>query len=78
MTPISSGHWSHPHVAEPFLKQMPLGRWATEDEIAAPLVFLLSDAASMITGFSLPIDGGFSWRYPFGDDTTSLSHSLLG
>jgi L-xylulose reductase len=32
MTPISSGHWSQPHVAEPFLKQMPLGRWATEDE----------------------------------------------
>lgn len=62
MTPISSGHWSQPHVAEPFLKQMPLGRWATEDEIAAPIVFLLSDAASMITGVSLPIDGGFSCR----------------
>nr|WP_246800828.1 SDR family oxidoreductase [Mesorhizobium amorphae] len=55
-TPISSGHWSQPHVAEPFLK--PLGRWATEDEIAGPIVFLLSDAASMITGISLPIDGG--------------------
>lgn len=60
MTPISSGHWSQPHVAEPFLKQMPLGRWASEAEIAAPIVFLLSDAASMITGISLPIDGGFS------------------
>ena len=62
MTPISSGHWSQPHVAEPFLRQMPLGRWATEDEIAAPIVFLLSDAASMITGVSLPIDGGYSCR----------------
>jgi L-xylulose reductase len=62
MTPISSGHWSQPHVAEPFLKQMPLGRWATEDEIAAPIVFLLSDAASMITGVSLPIDGGYTCR----------------
>ena len=60
MTPISSGHWSQPHVAEPFLKQMPLGRWASEAEIAAPIVFLLSDAASMITGVSLPIDGGFT------------------
>jgi NAD(P)-dependent dehydrogenase (short-subunit alcohol dehydrogenase family) len=39
---------------------MPLGRWATEDEIAAPIVFLLSDGASMITGVSLPIDGGFT------------------
>ncbi|CAH2400898.1 SDR family oxidoreductase [Mesorhizobium escarrei] len=62
MTPISSGHWSQPHIAEPFLKQMPLGRWATEDEIAGPIVFLLSDAASMITGISLPIDGGYSCR----------------
>ncbi|UXS41006.1 SDR family oxidoreductase [Agrobacterium tumefaciens] len=60
MTPISSGHWSQPHVAGPFLKQMPLGRWASEAEIAAPIVFLLSDAASMITGISLPIDGGFT------------------
>ncbi|WP_415082282.1 SDR family oxidoreductase [Labrys sp. (in: a-proteobacteria)] len=62
MTPISSGHWSQPQVAEPFLKNMPLGRWATEDEIAAPIVFLLSDAASMITGVSLPIDGGYTCR----------------
>ncbi|RVB78754.1 SDR family oxidoreductase [Mesorhizobium sp. M6A.T.Cr.TU.014.01.1.1] len=62
MTPISSGHWSQPHVAEPFLKQMPLGRWATEDEIAGPIVFLLSDTASMITGVSPPIDGGYPCR----------------
>ena len=62
MTPISSGHWSQPHVAEPFLKQMPLGRSATEDEVAGPIVFLLSDAASMITGVSLPIDGGYTCR----------------
>ena len=45
-----------------FNHQMPLGRWATEAEIAAPIVFLLSDAASMITGVSLPVDGGYSSR----------------
>jgi NAD(P)-dependent dehydrogenase (short-subunit alcohol dehydrogenase family) len=60
MTDMSSGYWGQPEVGEPFLKQMPLGRWASEDEIAAPIVFLLSDAASMITGVSLPIDGGFT------------------
>ena len=41
---------------------LPLGRWATEDEIAAPITFLLSDAASMISGVSLPIDGGYTCR----------------
>ena len=41
---------------------MPLGRWATEAEIAAPIVFLLSDDASMITGVSLPVDGGYCCR----------------
>ena len=60
MTEMSAFYWGRPDIGEPFLNAMPLGRWATEDEIAAPIVFLLSDGASMITGVSLPIDGGFS------------------
>jgi NAD(P)-dependent dehydrogenase (short-subunit alcohol dehydrogenase family) len=60
MTEMSAFYWGRPEIGEPFLKAMPLGRWATEDEIAAPIVFLLSDGASMISGVSLPIDGGFS------------------
>ena len=60
MTPMSAWYWGRPEIEKPFLSQMPLGRWATEDEIAAPIVFLLSDGASMITGVSLPIDGGFT------------------
>lgn len=59
MTPMSAWYWGREDIEKPFLEQMPLGRWATEDEIAAPIVFLLSDDASMITGVSLPIDGGF-------------------
>jgi L-xylulose reductase len=62
MTPMSAWYWGRPEIAEPFLAAMPLGRWATEDEIAAPIIFLLSDGASMITGVSLPIDGGFTCR----------------
>jgi L-xylulose reductase len=58
MTEMSAFYWGRPEIGGPFLKRMPLGRWATPEEIAAPIVFLLGDGASMITGVSLPIDGG--------------------
>ena len=62
MTPMSASYWGRPEIGGPFLAAVPLGRWATEPEIAAPIVFLLSDDASMITGVSLPIDGGYTAR----------------
>jgi NAD(P)-dependent dehydrogenase (short-subunit alcohol dehydrogenase family) len=60
MTEMSAFYWGRPDIGDPFLAQMPLHRWATENDIAAPIVFLLGDGAAMITGVSLPIDGGFT------------------
>lgn len=60
MTPMSAWYWGREDIGKPFLDTMPLGRWATEDEIAGPIVFLLSDDAAMISGAALPIDGGFA------------------
>lgn len=60
MTAMSAPYWGQAHIQHQFLNLMPLGRWATEDEIAAPIVFLLSDDASMISGVTLPIDGGYT------------------
>jgi 2-keto-3-deoxy-L-fuconate dehydrogenase len=37
----------------------PLGRFATADEIAGQICFLLSDAAATITGATLTSDGGY-------------------
>ena len=37
---------------------VPLKRHGTEAEVSAAVVFLLSDAASYLTGISIPVDGG--------------------
>jgi NAD(P)-dependent dehydrogenase (short-subunit alcohol dehydrogenase family) len=62
MTPMSAWYWGRPEVGGPFLEQMPLHRWASVEDVAAPIVFLLSDGAGMITGVCLPIDGGYTSR----------------
>ena len=36
----------------------PMGRIARPDEIAASILYLASDAAGIVTGVVLPIDGG--------------------
>ncbi|NNC13531.1 SDR family oxidoreductase [Planctomonas sp. JC2975] len=38
----------------------PLGRWVTASDVANAAVFLASSQAAMITGVSLPVDGGDS------------------
>ncbi|MDQ1579756.1 MAG: L-xylulose reductase [Microbacteriaceae bacterium] len=62
MTEMSNFYWGRPEIGGPFLEQMPLGRWATVDDVAGPIVFLLSDESAMISGVSLPIDGGYTAR----------------
>lgn len=60
MTPMSEWYWGREDIGGPLLEAMPLHKWATEEDCAGPIVFLLSDAAAMISGVCLPVDGGFT------------------
>ena len=66
--------WVDTPFNEPFITQMggrdaienyvrtkiPMGRWASADEIAEAILFLVSDRSSFMTGQALVIDGGES------------------
>ncbi|SIM51473.1 GolD/DthD family dehydrogenase [Micromonospora cremea] len=61
LTDLGRKAWAGPkgdaHKAE-----IPTGRFAFPEEIAATAVFLASDAADMINGADLVVDGGFTIR----------------
>ena len=49
-----------PAILAKFRERMVLGRPATPDDIAGPILFLASDDARFVTGAILPVDGGVS------------------
>lgn len=48
------------HAMEGYAQDTPLGRNALPDDIVGPVAFLLSGAASFITGVDVLVDGGFT------------------
>ena len=49
-----------PEIKQEQLDHIPLGRFASPDEIASPIVYLCSESASYCTGSSFVVDGGYS------------------
>ena len=49
-------------MAQTLMRETPLGRFVEPEEVAAAILFLASDAAAMITGVTLPVDGGWTAR----------------
>jgi NAD(P)-dependent dehydrogenase (short-subunit alcohol dehydrogenase family) len=43
---------------EELVTRLPLGRAGTADDVARVVIFLASDAASFVTGITVPVDGG--------------------
>ncbi len=58
-TPLTAPIKSNPDWYAAYANKSILKRWANPDEIAAPTLFLLSDAASFVTGTILFADGGW-------------------
>ena len=60
VTPMTKKFLKNKKFKKDTLNNIPLGRFAEVSEIASAVVFLASDAASMITGTSLLVDGGWT------------------
>ena len=60
VTPMTSKFLKSKKFKREVLGNIPLGRFAELSDIATATVFLASDAASMITGTSLLVDGGWT------------------
>ncbi|WP_416355240.1 SDR family oxidoreductase [Aureimonas phyllosphaerae] len=59
LTELARVAWSAPEKGGPMLARTPVGRFAETGDVAETILFLLSDAAAMINGHAMPIEGGF-------------------
>ena len=59
---IAGGTKNPDAVKQKLALDIPLGRLGAPEEVASAAIYLLSDAASFITGADVPVDGGLTAR----------------
>jgi NAD(P)-dependent dehydrogenase (short-subunit alcohol dehydrogenase family) len=60
LTEMGQRVWGAQTKAAPMIARIPLGRFAVPREVSDTVVWLASDAASMINGVDIPVDGGYT------------------
>jgi NAD(P)-dependent dehydrogenase (short-subunit alcohol dehydrogenase family) len=59
-TPMTAPFLADAGFRAEVLDRIPLGRLGRVEDVAAGVVFLASDAAALVTGTSLLVDGGWT------------------
>jgi NAD(P)-dependent dehydrogenase (short-subunit alcohol dehydrogenase family) len=60
LTDMGRKVWGEEAKSAPMIARIPLGRFAEPSEVADTVLWLASDAASMINGIDVPVDGGYT------------------
>lgn len=60
LTEMGQRVWGDEAKAAPMIARIPLGRFAVPHEVSDVVVWLASDAASMVNGVDVPVDGGYT------------------
>jgi NAD(P)-dependent dehydrogenase (short-subunit alcohol dehydrogenase family) len=59
-TPLTRPFWNDKAFHADVLRRIKLGRLATVEDLMGAVVFLASDAAALVTGTALVVDGGWT------------------
>lgn len=61
-TELTAATLSRPDWAAELLSRIPVGRFGEPEDVVGAVAFLLGDAASLITGHTIAVDGGYTIR----------------
>jgi NAD(P)-dependent dehydrogenase (short-subunit alcohol dehydrogenase family) len=62
LTELTRSTLENPDLRDEFLSRIPLGRFGEPDDVAGAVAYLAGDMASMVTGHTLLVDGGWTAR----------------